>query len=391
MALPNVNINLSNGNIGAVAPSPDGVTALVMHGNGTGSVSLGQNYVVVSLQDAINQFGVDLYVEEPVLYKFLENFYGQKGGELWLRLVPDTVTYKNIFDAEAKTLCVAAQGRVRIVVGIMVPGMGYSPVVNLGLDSQVWLAMSAAKVLRNEMREQYRAPVICLVDAYGFTDQSHLTLPDLHTYTHEGVSLVVCDEYMLIAQMAGRLSQVSVQRKVSRVKDGPISDGTLSLAGTKPEAYAQLGLLHDKGYILPRFITGYAGYFVSDDPVAVPVTNDYNSLTACRTIDKAYRIAYQTLINEMNDEVPINNDGTIQAAFIKNWQSLIANAIGLGMTAKGELSADPADANDRGVKVYIDPNQNIVQTGIIMVVILVRPFGYAKYIEVQLGFTVNAN
>ena len=58
------------------------------------------------------------------------------------------------------------------------------------------------------------------------------------------------------------------------------------------------------------------------------------------------------------------------------------------MTAGNELSDENGD---NGVVVYIDPVQDVLATSTINVEIRVRPFGYARYINVLLGFTVNEN
>ena len=56
------------------------------------------------------------------------------------------------------------------------------------------------------------------------------------------------------------------------------------------------------------------------------------------------------------------------------------------MTAYGNLGNDPDNSNDTGVKCYIDPSQNVVSTSTIKVNIKVKPYGYARYIEANLGF-----
>ena len=144
--------------------------------------------------------------------------------------------------------------------------------------------------------------------------------------------------------------------------------------------------IHDKGYITFRTYVGIAGYFFNDDFTATAATDDYSHLTARRTIDKAYRIVYQTLVNYLLDEVPVNADGTLQISMLKSWESTVENAISGSMTANGELSADVNDPNDKGVKCFIDPNQNIVSSSKVIVNIAVRPFGYPRYIDVNLGF-----
>ena len=153
-----------------------------------------------------------------------------------------------------------------------------------------------------------------------------------------------------------------------------------------PLEVADVESIHDKGYITLRTFVGKNGYFYSDDYLATKVIDDYRSLTARRTIDKAYRIAYNTLLEQLLDEIPVNDDGTMQYPMIKSWQGLVESAIALQMTANGELSADVTNPKDRGVQCFIDPTQNIVSTSRINIKVRVRPFGYGRYIDVYLGF-----
>ena len=55
------------------------------------------------------------------------------------------------------------------------------------------------------------------------------------------------------------------------------------------------------------------------------------------------------------------------------------------MTAAGELSAD---TDGTGCKAYVDPTQNVLSTSKIELTLKVRPFGYARYVDVKLGFQV---
>ena len=64
---------------------------------------------------------------------------------------------------------------------------------------------------------------------------------------------------------------------------------------------------------------------------------------------------------------------------------MMENAVNRAMTAVGELSADE---NGAGCKAYIDPKQDVLSTSKIELVLKVRPFGYARYVDVKLGFQV---
>ena len=130
---------------------------------------------------------------------------------------------------------------------------------------------------------------------------------------------------------------------------------------------------------------GRTGYFWTDDRMACEETDDYAHLTARRTVDKAARIAYDTLLDYMLTEIETNEDGTMQQDVLKSWQAEVESAIDTQMTAKGELSS----TDGSGCSCYIDPAQNVVSTSIITLTLKVRPFGYARTINVDLGFQVS--
>ena len=104
-------------------------------------------------------------------------------------------------------------------------------------------------------------------------------------------------------------------------------------------------------------------------------------------VDKACRIAYDTLLNYLKDEVACNDDGTIVAAVAKAWEADVVAAIANQMTSNGELSTDPTDSKDKGVKCEVDREQNVISTSKVKVGIAVKPYGYAKFIEANIGFT----
>jgi hypothetical protein len=189
-----------------------------------------------------------------------------------------------------------------------------------------------------------------------------------------------------VGVMAGRLASIPVHRNLGRVKDGALAPTEMYI-GTKEAggAMSDVAELHERGYITPRRYVGAAGYYFSDDRLACKVTDDYAHIAHRRVIDKAYRIAYDTLLQFMLDEIEVNEDGTMQAAVIKSWQQSVENAINRSMTAAGELSAEGGE----GCECYIDEKQNVLSTSRVEVTLRVRPYAYARYIDVNLGFQVN--
>ena len=66
----------------------------------------------------------------------------------------------------------------------------------------------------------------------------------------------------------------------------------------------------------------------------------------------------------------------------------MTNAIDTNMTAAGELSAT---SDGEGCVCYIDEKQNVVSTSKVAVTLKVRPFGYARYVNVNLGFQLTTS
>ena len=185
--------------------------------------------------------------------------------------------------------------------------------------------------------------------------------------------------------VAGRIAASAVQRKISRVRDGALQPLTFYV-GAEPAELADLETINDKGYITFRTFVGKAGYFITDDNLATTPEDDYRALTNRRVIDKAYRIAYAQLVEWLNDEVPVSKSGTLVPAWCSTVEADVEQAIETQMTAQGNLGNDPSDSSDTGVECKIDYDQNILATSQVKIGLRVKPNGYAKYIDVELGF-----
>jgi len=65
----------------------------------------------------------------------------------------------------------------------------------------------------------------------------------------------------------------------------------------------------------------------------------------------------------------------------------VEDAINKTMTANGELSASE---DGEGCTCWIDQSQNVVSTSKLKVTLKVRPHGYSRYVDVELGFAVES-
>lgn len=309
-------------------------------------------------------------------------------------VVPATVKPSDALDrtkAYARKLIQVANGRIRALAVAYEPAEGYEATLANGLDNDVILAATNGQALAEWATTQLYAPLFVVIAARGYKKANLTSLPDLTTMSFNRVGLLIGDtvsgsEGAAIGLLAGRIAECPVQRHIGRVKDGALSVAEVYIDDEDP-AIADVETLHDKGFITFRCFTGKSGYFFTDDSLACGDSDDYRSIARRRTIDKAYRIAYITMLENVNDEIPITNDGYLVPSVVKSWEAEMVAAIVNQMTAQGELGADPDDSADMGVQCYINPEQQIASTSRIAVQLKVKPFGYSKYIDVELGFT----
>lgn len=392
--LPRIKIFFENGALGQVAALADGVFGLLCTGATVASTFILATPYVLRSFDSLTALGVTS-ANNPSLTKFVTEFYAEAGdgAELWIMAFPDTVKLSDMVDAtdatKGKSLINAANGKLTGLFVSRKPDVGYVPTITNGLDADVALAKANAQVLAEWSTNSKFAPIFVAIEGYAYSGNA-VDLADLTTGSHNRVSIFIGDtvassKSACIGLLAGRLASNPVHQNIGRVKDGAIATPT-AFINTLAVDNADVEGIHNKGYITMRTFVGRSGYFFNDDFTATLPTDDYSHLTARRTIDKAYRIAYSTMLNELLDAVPVNADGTMQASLIKSYQSKVENDIALSMTANGELSADATNPSDRGVICYIDPAQNVVSTSKLNIKIRVRPFGYPRYVDIYLGF-----
>lgn len=388
--LPRIKISYLNGQLGTVGESPDGLFALVCGATAVGGTfELEKAYSVRGMDD-LAALGITSE-GNPRLYKHVKEFYdeAEEGTELVVYGVAKSAKMTALLDktsGSARKLVEGQNGRLR---GLFVAGDGGTTgSVTEGLDPDVLSALPIAQQLAEWATEELYAPLFVILEGRGYTGEG---LRDLSELAYNRVGVLIGDteagsEGACVGTLAGRLATLPVQRNAGRVKDGALFPTEMYVGNVKvDEGGSVIAGLYDKGYITPRKYVGRSGYFFTDDRLACDETDDYAHLAHRRVIDKAYRIVYDTLLDMMLDELEVNEDGTLQAGIVKSWQQAVEDALNAGMTASGELSAGD---DGEGCVCYIDQTQNVLATSKVAVTVKVRPFGYARYVDVSLGFQV---
>lgn len=344
--------------------------------------------------DDLSELGVT-EANNATLYKQVSEFYDEAGSGTRLILYPvapsttvtDICDYTKTAEGYARDLITRQNGALR---GIGVAGVNTNGITQStdGLDPDVFTALNKAQQLAEWATAELYAPLFFAIEGRGYDSSKELKSLAAETYNRCLVAIgdtVPNSTGAAVGTLLGRIASIPVQRNIGRVKDGALHPLEMYVGGKKvEESNSVIASIFDKGYVIPRKHVGRSGYYYADDPMACVPTDDYAHLANRCVIDKAYRIAYDTMLDELLDEIDLNEDGTMQHAVIKSWQQTLENSVNRQMTAQGELSA----MDGEGCQVYINEKQNVVSTSKIELTLKVRPHGYARYIDVNLGFQV---
>ena len=364
--LPGLEIKFDNGNIGAVVPTPDGLFGLAGSAVAVSDTfELDTPYLIKGMQD-VAALGIIPDLDNHKLYTKLSEFYQEagEGTELWLigfaksTKVSDWFTpHPNTGIAPVEKLLDTAKGAINMVFTSYDPLGSFTPTIVNSMEQDVVLAKQKAQALAENYITKKFSPIFTILEAYAFSGV-HGDLPDLTEESNNRVGIFIGSSSKRTATVPGlgsanhilaaRLANSQVHVNPGKVKDGPLRTLTAFVIDTPVELY-DIEALHNKGYICFRTHTRKAGYYITDDPLATAPSDDYHYISRRRTIDKAYRIAFDVVSNEINNDFDIQNDGTISPFYAEGVQAAVESAIYNQMSAQGELSLDTTDKNDLAV------------------------------------------
>lgn len=386
--LPRVKINYLNGLLGTTPDNQDGLLGLVVLGATAVSTTFvsGTPYYIVRPED-LTALGITT-TNNARIVELVNQFYAEaeEGTPLYLIGITTAAmtTVLDVSTGAMKGILEQLRGAVR---GLIVASASTASVtVADGLDPDVLTALPKAQALAEWAANDLFAPIFIILEGRHF--ESAADAPDLKALAYNRVGVFIGDVAAssinaAVGTLAGRIASVPVQRNIARVASGALAPAAMFI-GASPvdQAMSVVDALYAKGYMCPRIYVGLPGYYMVDDTLATASTDDYAHLTARRTVDKAARIAYITMLQFLIDEIELNEDGTMQQPVLKSWQAAVEEAINNQMSAAGELSV----VNGSGCRFFIDPQQNVLSTSRVTGVLKVRPFGYAREIVINLGF-----
>ena len=386
MARPNVNITLGNGNLGRSAATDDGVAALLLTGAAvSGKLELNKHYQLSGMADLV-ALGATAD-NNSLVYKEVTAFYEQTGdgAELHLLVVAEATTLTQMCDSAAdsplRKLIDASGGRVRLVGVNKIPPTEYEADTTQGIDKDAITAAEKAQAVIESYAAGKVNPFRLLMPAPAFDAEVDSLFKPRESSTNAVCYVLASDDAVkhtaAIGRVLGRAASLSVHQSIGRVRSGSIgTDMYLTDGQSYIDADGLADILHDAGYIIPVAYPRKNGAYLNGDPAAAPVTDDYAQLRYGRTVDKARIIVYDTLIDEILDDVDTDSDGDLSAGQRTSYEGMIENAVLTQMN--GEITS---------FAVSIPEGQNILTSETIRVVCRIQPKGVVETFEVTLEFT----
>ena len=381
--LPNVDIELVRDGLGLVAETNDHTCGIILSGVAVAdTLALNKPYAIYS-PDGAKALGITPTGDNKEAYRHISEFYlvAGSGAKLWILLVPGTAKLSELVDSDldvcpAKKLLNRAGGEI-VALGLT----STAEVVDTidGLDSEVYTAMTKAQVLADEYQKKIM-PFVTILEGRKFSGDAD-SLRDLKKESRYRNAICLCstqtDGSASVGLVLGRIAALPVQRKISRVKNGslPIDYGYLSDGVLVNEDREDLGTIHDKRFIIFRKFPSKSGFYFNGDFTATSATDDLNIIARIRTIDKATKIAYNTYIEELDDDVDVNDDGTINASVAAYLKERIETQVNGAMA--GEIS---------NFEATIDTSIDVLAGNAQKIYLDITPKGYLSAIRVVLGF-----
>lgn len=186
----------------------------------------------------------------------------------------------------------------------------------------------------------------------------------------------------------GAVAKASVAQSIAWVANFNISDGTECsviafangvLFSNASVTDSLLTQLQNYRYIFLRKFVGVAGSYFNEASTSITLASDYAYIPDNRTMQKATRGIYASVIPALNSPITLNADGTLSNEAIAYFTGL-AEAPLIQMVRNGELS---------GFNVSISPSQNILQTGILTINVSLVQIATGRNININIGYKVS--
>jgi len=318
-------------------------------------------------------------------YHISEFFRMQPRGQLYVGIygVPSTYTF-----SEIQTIQDFSNGKIRQI------GVLKGAVQAFSADAQaIQTVCTTIAGVHKPLSAVYAAEMQAITDL--------TTLPDLNALNCPNVSIVIAQDgagqgnylYLTTAKSIttlgatlGTIALAKVSEDIAWISKFNISSGVecdtvkfANGAAVASQSQSLLNTLDNRRYIFLIKYVGIAGSYFNDSHTAIAVTSDYAYIENNRTIDKAIRGVYSSLLPNLNSPLVLNADGTLKDTTVAYFIGQCAPNLDQ-MVRDSELSA---------YSTTIDTTQNVLTTSTLVVSIVLVPIGVARNIVVNIGFSLS--
>ncbi len=393
------------GGLGRRAPDEDNVSALVTTGVVATGYALNDIAIFFSVDDAID-LGIDAAFDAAndlhVFEDINEFFRMSPSGELHFlmadQITEDLTTLADKANEFAKKVLREGEGRIKQIAITRSPIAAYVPVLAGGLDDDVTSAIPKAQELYDE-EEPLQRPAQFIIEGRSFNGTVGAA-DDLRANDAKNVSVVIAADPVVSASAAihagyaaagtclGVISSASVEENIGHVEKFNLLDAANQKwleAGTSANVNistfeASLDALADKGYIFARKYPTNSGVFFNDSPTNIVATSDFAFIESNRTIDKAGTNVFEAVLPKVNGTLLIDPvSGKLARETVAEIEDLASEGLDTMLT-DGEIS---------GFSVFVDPDQDVLQTSKLLIKIKIVVLGIAREITVEIGLALN--
>jgi hypothetical protein len=186
---------------------------------------------------------------------------------------------------------------------------------------------------------------------------------------------------------AVRRTQIGLQRRAGRVKDGPYSTIVVNAATDSQDGF----IYHDErvtpGLNAARIGAALTwpkkglGFFHCQEPLLSAPGSQFTELAIGNVLDAACDIGYAEGVEEVSDDLPLQSNGTLNPVALNVFQGNIQAAENEGLVQTPLVSA---------VTVTVSKTQNVATTGVIPVTISVLPRGYVNAVNETINLSTGS-
>lgn len=170
-----------------------------------------------------------------------------------------------------------------------------------------------------------------------------------------------------------------------------VSDGTeceliefLNLVTWENTAVGLRDQLNDYGYIFLRKFANATGTYLSNSICAVSPSSDYRKIEHNKTINKAVRNVYASILPLLNSRITLNANGTMSKQAIAGFQAAAGYPL-TQMFVDGDLSVDPVTVGG----VIVSETEVVSTSGKVPITIKLVPIGIAEEINITIGYVAS--